>query len=85
MYMIDLGNGTMLENLMLNGNNFVSQTEVKEEDFEGMETIVITNDEDNSVRKMNNVILISLSCSTIHLTFPHLFQKAIVLNGLCAS
>ena len=45
-YTITLADGTILNNLRLNGNNFVSETEITEEDFEGkldQVTIVGTN------------------------------------------
>mgnify|MGYP005756099681 CR=1 FL=1 len=34
-YKITLADGTVIENLKLNGNNFISSTEIKEETFEG--------------------------------------------------
>lgn len=33
MYAITLSNGTMMKNLRLNGNNFISDTEIKESNF----------------------------------------------------
>lgn len=61
MYTIDLGNGTILENLDLNGNNFVSKEELTEEVFDGMEIVTITNNETDTVEQLHNVILVALS------------------------
>lgn len=48
-YTIDLGNGTVLENLTLNGNNYVSDTELDESTFSGMSNVTITDSSNNSV------------------------------------
>lgn len=56
-YTIDLGNGTVLSDLTLNGNNYVSQTEVTEDTFEGMENVTIT-DSDGNEQTLNNVELV---------------------------
>ncbi len=55
-YTIDIGNGTVLENLVLNGNCYVSQEEISEDTFDGMETVTIT-DSDGTVTTMDNVEL----------------------------
>lgn len=44
-FTIDLGNGTVLEDITLNGTNYVTQEEITEETFDGMENIVITDSE----------------------------------------
>lgn len=45
-YMIKLSDGTTLENLALNGNNFVSQAEVTDATFSGkLKGVEITDDE----------------------------------------
>lgn len=49
-YTITLSNGTMLSDLTLNGNNFVSQTEVTEAMFTGkLDTVTITDGETTEV------------------------------------
>lgn len=48
-YTIDLGNGKVLENLTLNGNNYVSDIELHESDFSGMSNVTITDSNNNSV------------------------------------
>lgn len=55
-YTIDLGNGTILEDLILNGNCYVSQEEVTEETFDGMEDVTIT-DSEGGTQEMYNVEL----------------------------
>lgn len=60
MYTIDLGNGTIFEDLRLNGNCYISQDELSEDDFDGMETVTITNS-DGETWEMHNVELTFLS------------------------
>lgn len=43
-YKITLADGTVIENLKLNGNNFVSQKPLNEEDFAGRLSAVTIND-----------------------------------------
>ena len=47
MYTITLSDGTQLKKLALNGNNFISSTEVTEETFEGKLARVTINDGEN--------------------------------------
>lgn len=46
-YQITLADGTVIENLRLNGNNFVSQKPLTEEDFAGKLSRVTINDGEN--------------------------------------
>ena len=49
MYKITLADGTTLENLVLNGNNFIAQTAVDDAVFkDNMAIVIITNLEDGS-------------------------------------
>lgn len=49
-YMITLSDGTVLSDLTLNGNNFVSQSEVTEAMFAGkLDTVTITDGENTEV------------------------------------
>lgn len=44
MYTIKLSNGTRLENLVLNGNNFISETIIPDSAFEGgLDTVIISD------------------------------------------
>ena len=46
MYTITLNDGTVLENLVLNGNNYISEETIDDSVFEGnLETITITDGE----------------------------------------
>lgn len=56
-YSIDLGNGTVLNGLTLNGNNYVSQEEISEEIFDGMGNVIITGS-DGSTYEMEKVELV---------------------------
>lgn len=47
MYTITLSDGTQLKKLALNGNNFISSTEVTDETFEGKLARVTINDGEN--------------------------------------
>lgn len=43
MYMVTLADGTILDNLLLNGNNFISDTRIDEAVFDGnLDTVRIT-------------------------------------------
>lgn len=60
MYTITLSDGTKLEDLKLNGNNYISQTEVTEKTFEGkLSKVTIENDEKTEVLHDVEVIQIS--------------------------
>lgn len=60
MYKITLADGTALENLVLNGNNFIAQTAVDDAVFKGnMATVTITNLEDGTAEQIEDGVLIS--------------------------
>lgn len=60
MYKIILANGTALENLVLNGNNFIAQTAVDDAVFkDNMATVTITNLEDGSTEQLEDGVLLS--------------------------
>lgn len=60
MYKITLADGTALENLVLNGNNFIAQTAVSDVVFEGnMASVTITNLEDGSTEQIEDGVLLS--------------------------
>lgn len=60
MYKITLADGTALENLVLNGNNFIAQTAVDDAVFkDNMETVTITNLEDGSNEQLKDGVLLS--------------------------
>lgn len=50
-YTVELGDGTTFENITLNGNNWVSQEELKEEDFTDLSHVAITGS-DGSVQEL---------------------------------
>ena len=60
MYKITLADGTALENLVLNGNNFIAQTAVDDAVFEdNMATVTITNLEDGTAEQIEDGVLLS--------------------------
>nr|DAL01011.1 MAG TPA: hypothetical protein [Caudoviricetes sp.] len=60
MYKITLADGTTLENLVLNGNNYVAYTAVDDAVFEGnMASVTITNLEDESTEQIEDGVLLS--------------------------
>lgn len=60
MYKITLADGTALENLVLNGNNFIAQTAVDDAVFkDNMATVTITNLEDKSTEQIEDGVLLS--------------------------
>lgn len=60
LYTIDLGNGCVLSNTELNGNNYVTTAEVTKDDFDGMETVTITGT-DGSTKTIQHAKLIQLA------------------------
>ena len=46
-YKVDLGNGTVLEDLILNGTDFMSEEEITEDIFDDMGTVTITDGDGN--------------------------------------
>lgn len=60
MYKISLADGTTLENLVLNGNNFIAQTAVDDAVFkDNMATVTITNLEDGTTEQIEDGVLLS--------------------------
>ena len=60
MYKITLADGTTLENLVLNGNNYVASTAVDDAVFEGnMASVTITNLEDERTEQIEDGVLLS--------------------------
>ena len=61
MYTITLANGTKLENLELNGNNYIAQEAIEDSVFEGnMDTVIIsdgtTEETFQNMRLMSNIV-----------------------------
>ena len=61
MYTIDLGNGTVLNNIELNGNNYISSENLTEDIFEDMELVSIVDNETGESEQLHNVVLVALS------------------------
>lgn len=60
MYKITLADGTTLENLVFNGNNFISPTEVDDAVFkDNMSSVTITNLEDGTAEQIEDGVLLS--------------------------
>ena len=60
MYKITLADGTTLENLVLNGNNYVASTAVDDAVFkDNMAAVTITNLEDESTEQIEDGVLLS--------------------------
>lgn len=81
MYKITLADGTALENLVLNGNNFIAQTAVGDAVFkDNMATVTITNLEDGTAEQIEDGVLLSNivreGCSWIVLGQKSAEQKA---------
>ena len=81
MYKISLADGTTLENLVLNGNNFIAQTAVDDAVFkDNMATVTITNLEDGTAEQLEDGVLLSDivrdGCSWIVLGQKSAEQKA---------
>ena len=81
MYKITLADGTALENLVLNGNNFIAKTAVDDAVFEdNMATVTITNLEDGTAEQIEDGVLLSNivreGCSWIVLGQKSAEQKA---------
>ena len=81
MYKIILADGTALENLVLNGNNFIAQTEVDDAALkDNMATVTITNLEDGTAEQIEDGVLLSNivrdGCSWIVLGQKSAEQKA---------
>ena len=60
MYKITLADGTELNDLVLNGNNFIAQTAVSDAVFKGnMASVTITNLEDGTAEQIEDGVLLS--------------------------
>ena len=60
MYKIILADGTTLENLVLNGNNFIAQTAVDDAVFkDNMAAVTITDMENGSTEQIEDGVLLS--------------------------
>lgn len=58
MYSIKLSDGTVIDNLEMNGNNYIPQSSIDVNVFEGkMDKITITDD-DGEVEEINNFIIV---------------------------
>lgn len=57
---ITLSDGTTIENLGLNGNNFISETEITENDFKGKLSHVVIKEKNKIVQELNNAELIQI-------------------------
>lgn len=60
MYTITLSDGSTIEHLRLNGNNFISRVEVTEEDFEGKLREVIISDGKEYEQIMHDAELVQI-------------------------
>lgn len=60
-FKITLADGTQLKNLKLNGNNYISKTEITEDDFKGkLSKITIENETDKTSEKLEHVELVQI-------------------------
>ena len=60
MYKITLADGTELNDLVLNGNNFIAQTAVNDAVFkDNMASVTITNLEDGTTEQIEDGVLLS--------------------------
>ena len=60
MYKITLADGTTIENLVLNGNNFIAAAVVDDSVFkDNMATVTITNLEDGTAEQIEDGVLLS--------------------------
>ena len=58
---ITLADGSVIDNLKLNGNNFISATRVQEEDFAGKLQHVIIEGPDGEHEEHNNMALVQIT------------------------
>lgn len=82
MYKITLNDGTTLENLVLNGNNFIAAAVVDDAVFkDNMASVTITNLEDGTTEQIEDGVLLSNivrdGCSWIVLGQKKPEQKAV--------
>ena len=86
MYKITLADGTELNDLVLNGNNFIAQTAVSDAVFKNnMATVTITNLEDGTAEQIEDGVLLSNivrdGCSWLVLGQKSAEQKATEARG----
>lgn len=60
-YTVTLSDGTKIENLTLNGNNFISTTAVTEEQFDGKLKGVTITDSDGKEEKHEDMFLVQVT------------------------
>ena len=71
MYTVQLSDGTKLENLELNGNNFVAKNIIDDDAFNGkLSKITITDEDTGTVQTIKDAILVqNMSYDGIHSYF----------------
>lgn len=58
-YTIEFADGKTLENITMNGNNYVSQVEITEDDFTDLSSVTIT-DEEGHVEELGETELVKI-------------------------
>ena len=71
MYTVELANGTKLEHLELNGNNYVSDSIVEDAVFEGnLSKVVITDEDTQEKQTLKDAVLVqNVSYDGVHSYF----------------
>lgn len=60
-YSVTLSDGTKLDNLVLNGNNFVSTTKLTEDDFKNKLSKVTITDDDGKAKDYTDMVLVQVT------------------------
>lgn len=60
-YSVTLSDGTKLDNLALNGNNFVSSTKLTEADFKDKLSKVTITDDDGKTKDYTDMVLVQVT------------------------
>lgn len=60
-YSVTLSDGTKLDNLALNGNNFVSSTKLTEDDFKNKLSKVTITDDDGKAKDYTDMVLVQVT------------------------
>lgn len=60
-YSVTLSDGTKLDNLALNGNNFISSTKLTEDDFKDKLSKVTITDDDGKAKEYTDMVLIQVT------------------------
>ena len=60
-YSVTLSDGTKLDNLTLNGNNFVSSVKVTEDDFKGKMSKVTITDDNGKAKDYIDMVLVQVT------------------------